>query len=579
MSLGDFALETTIHTKFTTRAFASGVPTTLSGTPVVDIYEDNSLTQITGAETLTVDFDSVTGLNHLAIAATAANGFEAGKFYHAVITTGTVGGVSVVGEVVAEFSIEATAALRPTTAGRTLDVAATGEAGVDLGNVTGTLTQANVGWVDANSRVDVGLMLGQAVTLSSDNRLRVDTAEWNDIPLATTNPLPNAAADAAGGLPISDAGGLDMDSLATGAVSAKYNGPRGPGVFLNTTASNTNTVLGTDGTNGNPVSTLAAAVTLVGSLGEKRIYIVGASTVSLAGQTLADYEFIGQSTFNSAILNLGTAASPSTLSRFRAENLTVYGTHDFTDRINLVNCIIDDAPAAEITKLNVIAVCCALQGDFSLDTSTDNLFDCCYSAVAGNGYPVCNATGAAGTVVFRHYSGGIGFNSLSASHTVSVETDGQVVFESGCNVNAAVSLRGMMTITDNTAGMNSLTTGAAFGPTIGSPAGASVSADIATVDGNVDSVLVDTDTTIPALIAALNDISVADVLTTQMTESYNADGAAPTLAQALHLLIAYLTERSVSGTTVTAKKLDGSTTAATFTLNDGTSPTSITRAT
>ena len=95
-------------------------------------------------------------------------------------------------------------------------------------------------------------------------------------------------------------------------------------------------------------------------------------------------------------LNLGTAASPSTLSRFRAENLTVYGTHDFTDRIELVDCIIDDAPAAEITKLNCIAINCALQGDISLDTSTDNLFDCCYSAVAGNGYPVCNATGAAG---------------------------------------------------------------------------------------------------------------------------------------------------------------------------------------
>jgi hypothetical protein len=83
---------------------------------------------------------------------------------------------------------------------------------------------------------------------------------------------------------------------------------------------------------------------------------------------------------------------------------------------------------------------------------------------------------------------------------------------------------------------------------------------------------------VPGLIAALNDIAVADILTTAMTESYNADGSAPTLAQALHLIIAVLTEMSYSGTTGTAKKLDGSTTAATFTLDDGTSPTSITRA-
>jgi hypothetical protein len=40
----------------------------------------------------------------------------------------------------------------------------------------------------------------------------VSVTEWNGVKLATTNPLPNAAADAAGGLPISDAGGLDLDT-------------------------------------------------------------------------------------------------------------------------------------------------------------------------------------------------------------------------------------------------------------------------------------------------------------------------------------------------------------------------------
>lgn len=82
-----------------------------------------------------------------------------------------------------------------------------------------------------------------------------------------------------------------------------------------------------------------------------------------------------------------------------------------------------------------------------------------------------------------------------------------------------------------------------------------------------------------ASITALNDISVADILTTGMTESYNADGVAPTLAQALFLLISYLTERAVSGTTMTTKQLDGITTAATFTLDDAVNPTSVSRAT
>lgn len=71
---------------------------------------------------------------------------------------------------------------------------------------------------------------------------------------------------------------------------------------------------------------------------------------------------------------------------------------------------------------------------------------------------------------------------------------------------------------------------------------------------------------------------VTGVLTTQMTESYNADGTAPTLAQVLFLISQMLTEFAISGTTLTVKKLNGTTTAATFTLDSATSPTSITRA-
>jgi hypothetical protein len=74
-----------------------------------------------------------------------------------------------------------------------------------------------------------------------------------------------------------------------------------------------------------------------------------------------------------------------------------------------------------------------------------------------------------------------------------------------------------------------------------------------------------------------NDIAIA-VLTTAMAESYAADGEQPTLAQALYMLLAVLCEASISGTTMTVKKLNGVTTAATFTTNSATEPTSITRA-
>lgn len=140
--LGDIALESTINFKFTT-VQVSGAPFTLAGSPVLSCYVGSSTTEITAGITLTVDFDSRTGLNHVTIVATAANGFTAATDIEVVITTGTVNSVSVVGYVVGTFSIQNRSALRPTVAGRTLDVSAGGEAGVDWANIgSPTTTQA-----------------------------------------------------------------------------------------------------------------------------------------------------------------------------------------------------------------------------------------------------------------------------------------------------------------------------------------------------------------------------------------------------------------------------------------------------
>ena len=77
---------------------------------------------------------------------------------------------------------------------------------------------------------------------------------------------------------------------------------------------------------------------------------------------------------------------------------------------------------------------------------------------------------------------------------------------------------------------------------------------------------------------AVTEITTS-VLTTAMTESYRGTNAAPTLAQAAFELIAHMGEASISGTTKTLKKLDGGTTAKTYTLDSSTTPTSITETT
>lgn len=80
-------------------------------------------------------------------------------------------------------------------------------------------------------------------------------------------------------------------------------------------------------------------------------------------------------------------------------------------------------------------------------------------------------------------------------------------------------------------------------------------------------------------LAAIN-AQVVDTLTVDViADSVAAHEARPTIAQALLMITRLLMEKSVSTTTVTVKKEDGSTSAMTFTLDDATNPTSITRTT
>jgi hypothetical protein len=108
-------------------------------------------------------------------------------------------------------------------------------------------------------------------------------------------------------------------------------------------------------------------------------------------------------------------------------------------------------------------------------------------------------------------------------------------------------------------------TGDAFAR-LGAPAGVSVSADIAEIAAETD------------LIPTTAQIFSA-VWTTQLTEAYAALHAVPTAAQALFEIRSMFCEKSVSGTTLTINKIDGVTAAETFTLNDASAPTALTRAT
>jgi hypothetical protein len=160
----------------------------------------------------------------------------------------------------------------------------------------------------------------------------------------------------------------------------------------------------------------------------------------------------------------------------------------------------------------------------------------------------------------------------TAARVLTAGTNIQLPSNGLANVTAwTVALTG--NITGNLSGSVGSVTGAVGSVTgaVGSVTGLTAS----NLDTTISSRLASASYTAPPTAAA----NATAVLTTQMTESYAADGVAPTLTQAVMLTQQILSESSVALTTLTVKKLDGSTSAGTFTLNSSTAPTSITRTT
>jgi hypothetical protein len=103
--LGNYAEDyATLNFKFSTHK-ADGTPIALTD-GAISVYKANSTTQSTAGITLTADFDSVTGLNNVLVDLSADAFYAVGNDYSVVITAGTVDSVSVVGTVLAHFSIE-----------------------------------------------------------------------------------------------------------------------------------------------------------------------------------------------------------------------------------------------------------------------------------------------------------------------------------------------------------------------------------------------------------------------------------------------------------------------------------------
>ena len=170
--VGDYAVGTdNICATFNTFQPTTGATFTLAA-EALDVYKDDSLTQDADDSGISIDddFDGVTG-RHLVCVDTSSDGtfYSSGSMFEVMLTAGTVDSVSIAGTTVLKFSLEKTSALRPTTAGRELEVDAEGNAGADVeewaGTDVATPTTAGV------PEVDVTFAEGTDFTDAFDARL------------------------------------------------------------------------------------------------------------------------------------------------------------------------------------------------------------------------------------------------------------------------------------------------------------------------------------------------------------------------------------------------------------------------
>lgn len=187
---GDYPASASVRLPFNTNAAAGSRvdPNNTFETSDVFIYKDGGATERTSAAGLVITspFDSKTGSHMLTIDTsdnTDAGFYASGHDYSVLLYPDeTVDGLAV-GAWLGSFSIENRSALRPTTAGRTLDVSAAGEAGVDWANVGSPTTTLNLSGTTIKTSTDIAtaIVTVQADTDDIQTRLTTVQADTDDI--------------------------------------------------------------------------------------------------------------------------------------------------------------------------------------------------------------------------------------------------------------------------------------------------------------------------------------------------------------------------------------------------------------
>lgn len=234
-------------------------------------------------------------------------------------------------------------------------------------------------------------------------------------------------------------------SVSTIADPTGYSNSR---IFVDTNASNTNTVVDVDGTGRNPVSTWAAALILNSSLGFDSFTIANGSTITLSGNS-DNYTLDGEG------WTLDLSGESISAAHFKGANVTGTGTgasHPRFDHCHFGNVTLPPSDSEG----------CVLEGIVIAGSAGDFFFEQCQSGVAGTSTPVFDFGSGlnSSNLNFRDYSGGIEIRNMGAgsgNYDMSLEGDGQLVVNANCSTTSTIAIRGHYTITGDSTAIAAIT--------------------------------------------------------------------------------------------------------------------------
>lgn len=225
--------------------------------------------------------------------------------------------------------------------------------------------------------------------------------------------------------------------LCSFAVTSQSVGYANGAIWYDDTAANTNTVPFVDGVADNPVSTWAAVLSLLSSIGLNRVETAGGSAVVLTGNS-DKLELLG----HHWDLDMGGQSLDDAV----IEGAHVVGAQGGSGIVSMLRCHI-----GAVTGLRAELQESQLEGAIAL--AGDTTFFHCGSNVAGDAAPSLTFSGLGTTEVsFRLYSGGIELKAMEAGDTVSFDCPtGHIIYNANCN-GGSVTRRGLHNRTDNTGG-------------------------------------------------------------------------------------------------------------------------------